>query len=344
MHHDLDKLLDGLAHQGERVFALQSALTACKALGPDNGGAGEQEKTRLISGWLKACGVTDLLRVDAPDPRVPGGLRPNLIARLPGASARTLWLFGHTDVVPPGDSAAWRSDPWQVRREGDMLYGRGVEDNQQALVSMLVLAEELQRLAVTPELTLGLVFMADEETGNRYGMEYLLAQAAGLFGPQDLYIVPDAGTRRGDAIEVAEKCTLWLKVRVTGTQCHASMPHKGRNAFLAGAEMVREIDALHEAFPETNPLFTPPCSTFVPSKHEPNVPAVNIVPGSDIFFVDCRLVPGVDPQDALAAARARAAEVARRHAVTIEVEEERCQPASATPPDSPVCPGSGKPP
>lgn len=77
------------------------------------------------------------------------------------------------------------------------------------------------------------------------------------------------------------------------------MPHKGRNAFLAGAEMVREIDALHEAFPETNPLFTPPCSTFVPSKHEPNVPAVNIVPGSDIFFVDCRLVPGVDPQDAL---------------------------------------------
>lgn len=336
MHHDLDKLLEGLAQQGERVFALQSALTACKALGPDNGGPGESEKTRLIAGWLEDCGVTDLLRFDAPDPRVPGGLRPNLAARLPGASSRTLWLFGHTDVVPPGDPAAWRSDPWQVRREGDMLYGRGVEDNQQALVSMLVLARELQRLRLTPGLALGLVFMADEETGNRYGMEYLLEQAAGLFSPEDLFIVPDAGSRRADAIEVAEKCTLWLKVRVSGAQCHASTPHKGRNAFLAGAEMALACHALHEVFPQDNALFSPSCSTFVPSKHESNVPAVNIVPGSDVFYVDCRLVPGVDPQDVLAQARARAAEVARRHAVSIAVEEERCQPASATPADSPV--------
>ncbi|WP_165177378.1 M20 family metallo-hydrolase [Desulfovibrio sp. ZJ369] len=336
MHHDLDKLLEGLAQQSERVFALQSALTACKALGPDNGGPGESEKTRLIASWLADCGLTDLLRFDAPDPRVPGGLRPNLIARLPGANSRTLWLFGHTDVVPPGDPAAWSSDPWQVRREGDMLYGRGVEDNQQALVSMLVLAQELQRLRLTPGLALGLVFMADEETGNRYGMEYLLEQAAGLFSPEDLFIVPDAGSRRADAIEVAEKCTLWLKVRVSGAQCHASTPHKGRNAFLAGAEMALACHALHEVFPQGNALFSPPCSTFVPSKHEPNVPAVNIVPGSDVFYVDCRLVPGVDPQDVLAQARTRAAEVARRHAVSIAVEEERCQPASATPADSPV--------
>lgn len=154
MHHDLDKLLDGLAHQGERVFALQSALTACKALGPDNGGAGEQEKTRLISGWLKACGGDGSAARGRAGSARSRRTAPTLIARLPGASARTLWLFGHTDVVPPGDSAAWRSDPWQVRREGDMLYGRGVEDNQQALVSMLVLAEELQRLAVTPSLPL----------------------------------------------------------------------------------------------------------------------------------------------------------------------------------------------
>lgn len=336
MHQDLDKLLNGLAQQDERVFAMQSALTACKALGPDNGGPGELEKTRQITAWLEACGVTNLVRADAPDPRVPGGLRPNLVARLPGASSRTLWLFGHTDVVPPGDPTAWRSNPWQVRREGDMLYGRGVEDNQQALVSMLVLAEELQRLRVTPELTLGLVFMADEETGNRYGMEYLLEHAGGLFSPEDLFIVPDAGSPRGDAIEVAEKCTLWLKVRISGVQCHASTPHKGRNAFLAGAEMALACHALQEAFPKSNPLFTPACSTFVPSKHEPNVAAVNIVPGSDVFYVDCRLVPGVDPHDVLAQARIRAAEVARRHAVSIEVEEEQCQAATAIPTDSPV--------
>lgn len=57
MHHDLDKLLDGLAHQGERVFALQSALTACKALGPDNGrrwGAGENPADQRLAQGLAA--------------------------------------------------------------------------------------------------------------------------------------------------------------------------------------------------------------------------------------------------------------------------------------------------
>lgn len=97
----MDRLLAGLAERGERVVELQTALTACKALGPDNGGRGELAKVRRITDWLAACGVRDLRRVDAPDSRVPDGLRPNLIARLPGAASRTLWLFGHTDVVPP---------------------------------------------------------------------------------------------------------------------------------------------------------------------------------------------------------------------------------------------------
>ena len=224
-HQELDGLLAGLAQRDERVVELQSALTACKALGPGNGGRGELAKVRLITGWLEACGVRDLQRLDAPDERVPDGLRPNLVARLPGADSRTLWLFGHTDVVPPGDPAAWTSDPWQVRREGDWLYGRGVEDNQQAIVSMLLLAEELRRQEVTPALSLGLVFMADEESGSDYGLAHMLERSPELFRPEDLYIVPDAGSPRGDLIEVAEKSQLWLKVRTIGVQCHASTPH-----------------------------------------------------------------------------------------------------------------------
>ena len=110
-HQELNALLAGLAQREERVVEMQSALTACKTLGPDNGGQGELVKVRLITDWLEACGVRDLQRLDAPDERVPDGLRPNLAARLPGATSRTLWLFGHTDVVPPGDPAAWTSDP-----------------------------------------------------------------------------------------------------------------------------------------------------------------------------------------------------------------------------------------
>lgn len=336
-NQDLARLLAGLAERGERVVEMQSALTACKALGPDNGGQGEMDKVRQITAWLQACGLRDLIRVDAPDLRVPDGVRPNLVARLPGQSQRTLWLFGHTDVVPPGDATAWISDPWQVRREGDLLYGRGVEDNQQAIVCMLLLAEELSASHITPALGLGLVFMADEETGSAYGLGYLLEHAAHLFRPDDLFIVPDAGSPRADLIEVAEKSQLWLKIRTTGVQCHASTPHKGRNAFLAGADMALACHReLHAAFAAENSLFKPPRSTFVPGKHEANVPNINTVPGSDVFYVDCRLLPGVEPAAVLEKVRTLALETAERHGVDIEVSVVQEQAASAIAQDSPV--------
>ncbi|MDD4702308.1 MAG: M20 family metallo-hydrolase [Desulfovibrio sp.] len=337
MHNTMDALLRGLAEREDRVVALQSALTACPALGPDNGGDGEEAKAALVTQWLETCGVTDILRVDAPDSRVSSGQRPNLVARIAGKEKRTLWLFGHMDIVPPGDLAAWHSDPWQVRREGDLLFGRGVEDNQQAITSMLLLAEELHQHNCTPKLSLGLVFMADEETGSAYGLEHVLKTDPGLFGKDDLYIVPDAGSRRGDVIEVAEKGQLWLKVHTTGAQCHASTPHKGRNAFLAGADMALAChNGLRAAFGDTNPLFNPPTSTFVPGKHEANVPNINTVPGSDVFYVDCRLLPQVDPQTVLDKMRELADEVQERHGVQIEISVVQQQAASSVAETSPI--------
>ena len=337
MYTDMDTLLHALTEREDRVVALQSALTACPALGPDNGGDGEQAKAALIAAWLKACGIHDLVYVNAPDARVSSGARPNLVARIPGKTPRTLWLFGHMDVVPPGDLSAWQSDPWQVRREGDMLYGRGVEDNQQAITSMLLLAEELQQRRITPELSLGLVFMADEETGSAYGLEHTLTARPEFFSKDDLYIVPDAGSRRGDAIEVAEKGQLWLKVHTIGVQCHASTPHKGRNAFLAGADMALACHhGLHAAFGDTDLLFKPPMSTFVPGKHEANVPNINTVPGNDVFYVDCRLLPQVDPQAVLDKTRELANAIEERHGVRIEISVVQQQTFSGIAENSPV--------
>ena len=211
MSLSLQPLIGVLAGRADRVVALQQALTACRALGPENGGQGEEEKAAFITAQLQAAGVTDLRRLDAPDDRVACGHRPNLVARIPGRSPRTLWLFAHTDVVPSGPAGEWLSDPWQVRRDGDLLYGRGVEDNQQGLVSMLLLAEALHATGLTPELTLGLVFMADEETGNTFGLAHILAAAPELFRQDDLFIVPDSGSPSGADIEVAEKSIAQFK-------------------------------------------------------------------------------------------------------------------------------------
>ena len=74
----------------------------------------------------------------------------------------------------------------------------------------------------------------------------------------------------------------------------------------------------------------------MPSKHDANVPSVNILPGSDVFYVDCRLLPEVSREAVLAKAREIAARVAQRHGVEISVDVEHAQAASAAPADSPV--------
>lgn len=336
MSLSLQPLIGVLAGRADRVVALQQALTACRALGPENGGQGEEEKAAFITAQLQAAGVTDLRRLDAPDDRVACGHRPNLVARIPGRSPRTLWLFAHTDVVPSGPAGEWLSDPWQVRRDEDLLYGRGVEDNQQGLVSMLLLAEALHATGLTPELTLGLVFMADEETGNTFGLAHILAAAPELFRQDDLFIVPDSGSPSGADIEVAEKSIAQFKVHTRGLQGHASTPHKARNALTAAAAAITSLSELGRDFPQEDPLFDPPCSTFVPTRHDANGPGINIIPGEDVFYLDCRLLPGIDPDAVLAAARQRVAPIARHHGTDIDVELVHLQKASASAPNCPA--------
>lgn len=337
MADTLDTIFRSLDACRQDVAHLQTLLTACKALGPENGGQGESAKALCIGDWLAAQGISDLVRLDSPDSRVESGLRPNLLARLPGTEKRTLWLFAHMDVVPPGPADAWTSDPWFARSEGDFVYGRGVEDNQQAIASMLLLAKAVQAMKASPPLHLGLVFMADEETGSAHGLSHILDTASHFFSPDDLYVVPDAGSPRGDAIEVAEKSQIWFKIRITGQQCHASTPHKGRNALVAGAEMVLLChDLLPEAFAAQDELFSPPFSTFTPSKHEANVPSVNVVPGNDTFYLDCRLLPQVSAEEVRGKVLELAATVADKRNVSVEVDIVQQQAASAIPVDSPV--------
>ena len=239
-----ESLLTRIAAHAEDVPEIQTALTACRAVGPENGGHGEGAKAGLIEKWLRDMGIPGIEHVDAADERVPGGKRPNLIATIPGRSSRALWLFAHMDVVPEGDPALWNTDPWKVTRKGDMLYGRGVEDNQQGLTSMLLLARALTEAGATPELTVKLVFMSDEECGNTKGLGYMLGTRPELFPKDDLYIVPDGGSPDGSLIEVAEKSIFWMKVTVRGVQCHASTPQKGVNALVGAADVLLALTGL----------------------------------------------------------------------------------------------------
>ena len=333
----LSTLLDHLDSQQERIIHWQREMTARPALGPENQGTGEQEKAAWLLDELTRMGLSDIQTYPSPDPRVPGGFRPNISARVPGKSSRTLWVIGHMDVVPPGEERLWQSPPYTLRVDGDYIYGRGVEDNQQAIATAMLAAEALITHKAVPEFSLGLLFVADEETGMTHGLPHVLEAAPGLISPDDLILVPDMGNRNGSMVEIAEKSCLWLRFTITGKQCHASTPDQGVNSLVVASACVLELEQLYRKFRNKDPLFTPSWSTFVPSKKEANVENINTMPGRDVFYLDCRVLPEYNLDDVEKEANAIAAAVAARYKASIAIDVvHREQAPDATPVDSPV--------
>jgi len=125
----LSTVLELLKNSREELLRLQTDLVAIPALGPTNAGQGEKAKVEYLAEYASRFAGVRTEMIKAPDDRVECGYRPSLIIRRPGKSPRTLWFIAHTDVVPTGDLALWESDPFVLRQEGDLIYGRGVEDN-----------------------------------------------------------------------------------------------------------------------------------------------------------------------------------------------------------------------
>jgi succinyl-diaminopimelate desuccinylase len=322
----------------EEAIALEKRLTAVPAIAPKSGGKGELAKCRALEEYLRGIGITDLERIDAPDPDAEEGVRPNLIARLPGAAhERTVWIMSHLDVVPEGDLKKWDSPPFEVRVDGDRVYGRGVEDNQQGIISSVLAARALLETGATPAFDVALLFVADEETGSGCGIQHLLKRNKGMFRPEDIVVVPDGGLPDGGMVEVAEKGILWLKVVTQGKQCHGSTPEKGINAHVAAAHTIVKLRSLYRKFGARNEVFDPPISTFEPTKKEANVPNVNTIPGEDVFYVDCRVLPEYDINKVVRRVKTIAGQVDRKFGTKTAVEiVQRDNAAPPTPVDAAV--------
>jgi succinyl-diaminopimelate desuccinylase len=321
---------------------LESELTKRPAISPASGGEGELDRCVFLEGWLKARGIDRLERRDAPDTQAKGGVRPNLIATIPGKSdGRRLWIISHLDVVPPGEVSLWESDPFRVVRKddaplGSRLIGRGVEDNQQGLVSSVIAALALLNGGLTPPHTVKLLFCADEEMGSEYGVGWLMKENPELFRGDDMVLIPDAGDASGGVIEIAEKNIIWARFTTGGLQAHGSRPDLGINAHLAGADLALRLHyGLSEKFHEKDGLFEPDYSTFQPTKKEANVPNVNTIPGEDVFCMDMRVLPRYPVKAVTAEIDRIKAEVEAKHGVKISYTLLQAAESRATSPDAP---------
>jgi succinyl-diaminopimelate desuccinylase len=336
MSGDKERILDRISASEGLVVELESLLTPIQAMAPESGGTGEWEKARVLEAWLKARGIADIERHDAPDPRVPGGLRPNLVATIKGRSSlQPLWIISHTDVVPPGEASLWSVDPWKATVRDGFVYGRGVEDNHQGLVASVAAALAFVELGIAPARDIKLLFVADEEVGSAYGMAFLMRERE-LFLKGDLVLIPDGGKEDASEIEVAEKNLLWLKLRTEGKQTHGSRPDQGRNALLAGSDLLMRLARLGERFPDRDALFDPDYSTFSPTKKEANVPNVNTIPGDDVFYMDMRVLPRYPLKLVLEAVDEEIAAVEAAHGVKIARETIQQVESKATSADAEI--------
>ncbi|MBQ7221587.1 MAG: M20 family metallo-hydrolase [Synergistaceae bacterium] len=335
MHTQLLSSVDSLRTQ---MVDTLTQLCRIPAISPHNGGTGEEAKIQKLKLIIESMNLKySSLRIERVDDKVsPTGNRPSLFLEYPGRKSQRLCILAHIDVVPEGDLSAWTIDPFSPVVKGTRLYGRGVSDNGTCLVSSLYALKAIADSGITPEYTVLLAFVADEEMGSHYGLEPLMERD--IFRPDDLVVVPDSGNDAGDFIETAEKAMLKLAFTVTGKQVHASLPHKGLNACRVANMLAYEVDeALNKTFTQQDDTFDPPFSTFEPTRRAANVPAVNIVPGRERFEFDCRVLPSVPLDDVLDVVEKVRADAAQRTGAKIEVEADRTDAAPVTSPDAEVC-------
>jgi succinyl-diaminopimelate desuccinylase len=307
-----------------------------KAGNPDTGGPGEYARASFIQKQLEVLGLK-VNRHEIPDKRVSEGVRVNLTTIIEGEDkGRTLWLAAHMDTVPEGSRELWATDPYEPVVKDGKIFARGSEDNGQAIGSVLFAAKAIRAAGLKPKMNLGLAFVSDEETGSTYGVIPLLER--GVFKPNDIAIVPDTGKPDGSEIEVAEKSIMWLKITTIGQQVHGSTPEKGLNAHRVGMKFALELDEmLHSKYPAKDALFEPPGSTFEPTRHEANVDNINTVPGVDVQYFDCRILPQYPLSKVLKEIEATKSKVEKETGATIQVKPVQAeQNTNPTPMDSPV--------
>ncbi|WP_455391767.1 M20 family metallo-hydrolase [[Eubacterium] cellulosolvens] len=334
----VQRITDAVEGMREEIVETLTRIIRVPAISPVSDGKGELKKTELIQEIISSWGFDEVVRYDAPDDSAEGEVRPNIIAKLWGEhkDGPTLWAVAHTDVVPVGDLSLWTTEPFEPVVKDGKIYGRGSEDNGQSLVATMFGAKTLIDLKIKPKYNIGLALVADEETGSHFGIRYLLKQ--NIFKPDDLIVVPDSGNPEGTQLEVSEKTILWVKVNTTGKQCHASLPELGINAFKAATKFGYLADSeLYSTFNHTDPMFDPPESTFEMTKKEANVDNINTIPGSDVFYFDCRILPHYDPEEIWQKFQELARQVEDDTGAKIGFERVQFEPAAPpTSPDAPV--------
>jgi len=190
---------------------------------------GEHEIASFIHGLLADAGYEPVLLG-------PEQARSSVVVRVPGQD-RTLpglLVHAHLDVVP-AEPEQWSFDPFAGEIADGYIYGRGASDMKDMVAMSLATLLDWAATGTRPRRDIVVAFVADEEDKGDYGALWLAAEHPGLFagieaaigesgGAATLLTAADGGLVHLYPVAVAERGTLHIRVRATGTSGHGSRP------------------------------------------------------------------------------------------------------------------------
>ena len=187
----------------------------------------------------------------------------NLYARIGHASPH-ITFAGHTDVVPPGDDAAWTHGAFSGDVKDGFLYGRGAVDMKGGIACSVAAA--LDYLAANegkPKGSISFLITGDEEDVAVNGTIKLLQWAAAR-GERFNHCVlgePSNVETLGDTIKIGRRGSQSGTLIVDGVQGHVAYPHRAQNpvpdiASLIVALSNEPLDSGNAQFQASNLEFT----------------------------------------------------------------------------------------
>ena len=283
----------------DQTLALARQLIACRSVTPADAGCLDLIAARLSSTGFQ-CEHIDR-----------GGVR-NLWARH-GAARPLICLAGHVDVVPPGPSDAWSSDPFvAVEREG-YLYGRGASDMKGPLAALVTAAERF--VATHPDHlgSVALLLTSDEEGAATDGTVAVVETLQRRGEAIDACIVgePTSVKQLGDTVKNGRRGSLGGTLTVTGVSCHIAYPERGLNPIHAALPALADLAAL--SWDRGNEHFQP--TSFQFSNVHAGAGTVNVIPGSMEVLFNIRFSP-LSTVDAL---KTRVEAVLNRHGIQYDI-------------------------
>ncbi|MDH4054376.1 MAG: succinyl-diaminopimelate desuccinylase [Gammaproteobacteria bacterium] len=199
----------------------------------------------------------------------------NLWARR-GKSSPVLCFAGHTDVVPPGDTDAWSTDPFEPTFKGDTVYGRGTADMKSGLAAIVVAIEQFLKDRPEHKGSIALLITSDEEGRARDGtlkvMETLTARGEKI----DWCVIGEPSSEKvlGDLVRIGRRGSLSGMLTVKGIQGHVAYPQLAVNPIRRFAPVLAELHTIE--WDRGNDYFPP--TSFQVVEIQSGIGAPNVTP------------------------------------------------------------------